>query len=177
MSGSFDQAMDNFLIVLAAIAVILILVVLLGSKNSKFRRVMAKHMAGNEPNPARRFTEFNREYYVTGEKVMRKPTRTNGAARSEVAVLVQKVDERRRTVDANGTAKLYNEYYELIFKTRKGEILHIVTTKAVYLKMPFHQQGTLQYNGEQFIRFQCPNGEVIAEKPTPQRRSISHTTM
>ena len=155
MSGSFDQAMDNFLIVLAAIAVILILVVLLGSKNSKFRRVMAKHMAGNEPNP----------------------TRTNGAARSEVAVLVQKVDERRRTVDANGTAKLYNEYYELIFKTRKGEILHIVTTKAVYLKMPFHQQGTLQYNGEQFIRFQCPNGEVIAEKPTPQRRSVSHTTM
>ena len=94
MSGSFDQAMDNFLIVLAAIAVILILVVLLGSKNSKFRRVMAKHMAGNEPNPARRFTEFNREYYVTGEKVMRKPTRTKDPSRSQVALLEHNVDER-----------------------------------------------------------------------------------
>ena len=59
-----------------------------------------------------------------------------------MVMLVQKVDERRRTIDPNGTSKLYNEYYELIFKTRKGEILHIVTTKVVYKEVPFNQHSS-----------------------------------
>ena len=35
--------------------------------------------------------EFNREYYITGEKNMRKPAKTKGATRTEMVMLVQKV--------------------------------------------------------------------------------------
>ena len=75
-------------------------------------------------------------------------------------MLVQKVDERRRTMDPSGTMKLYNEYYELIFKTRKGDVLHIVTSKKAYIETPFHQQGQLTFQGDRLIRFQYPGGEV-----------------
>lgn len=94
---------------------------------------------------------------------MRRPKRGTSPARSVIAVLVQKVDERRRTTDPSGTMKLYNEYYELIFKTRKGDILHIVTSKQAYLDTPFHQQGQLSYQGDQMIRFQYHGGEVIED--------------
>ena len=68
---------------------------------------------------------------------MRKPNRGKNPPRTVIAVLVQKVDERRRTMDPSGTLKLYNEYYELIFKTRKGDVLHIVTSKKRILKPRF----------------------------------------
>ena len=70
----------------------------------------------------------------------------------------------RRTIDPNGTSKLYNEYYELIFKTRKGEILHIVTTKVVYKEVPFNQQGSLTFRGEQFVKFKYLGGEITEAK-------------
>lgn len=90
--------------------------------------------------------------------------RRSGATRTEMVMLVQKVDERRRTIDPNGTSKLYNEYYELIFKTRKGEILHIVTTKVVYKEVPFNQQGSLTFRGEQFVKFKYLGGEITEAK-------------
>ena len=91
---------------------------------------------------------------------MRKPNRGKNPPRTVIAVLVQKVDERRRTMDPSGTMKLYNEYYELIFKTRKGDVLHIVTSKKAYIETPFHQQGQLTFQGDRLIPFQYPGGEV-----------------
>ena len=38
---------------------------------------------------------------------MRKPNRGKNPPRTVIAVLVQKVDERRRTMDPSGTMKLY----------------------------------------------------------------------
>ena len=38
MTGRFGDAIDNFLIVVVAIAVVLLLVVMLGSRQSPFRR-------------------------------------------------------------------------------------------------------------------------------------------
>lgn len=104
--------------------------------------------------------EFNREYYITGEKNMRLFSKGKNPLRTEMVTLVQKVDERRRTLDPSGTSKLYNEYYELIFRTRKGEILHIVTTKVVYKEIPFNQTGSLTFKGEQFVKFKFLGGEI-----------------
>ena len=87
--------------------------------------------------------------------------------------LVQKVDERRRTIDPSGTLKLYNEYYELIFKTRKGDILHLVTSKQAYVNMPFHQQGTLTFQGERLIRFQYADGEVTENQQAFHTSTVS----
>lgn len=161
MSGRFGEAIDSFLIVIAAVAVVLLLLVMLGSRQSPFRQKLS-HLLVQNPNGAekRQPLEFNREYYITGERNMRKPNRGKNPPRTELAVLVQKVDERRRTIDPTGTLKLYNEYYELIFKTRKGDILHIVTSKKAYLDTPFHQQGQLTFQGDRLIRFQYSGGEV-----------------
>ncbi len=165
MSGRFGDAIDNFLIIMVAVAIVLLLVVMLGSRQSPFRKKIS-HLLVQNPNGAdrRQPLEFNREYYITGEKNMRKPNRGGSPSRSVIAVLVQKVDERRRTMDPTGTMKLYNEYYELIFKTRKGDILHIVTSKKAYLDTPFHQQGQLTFQGDQLIRFQYTGGEVVEDQ-------------
>ncbi len=169
MAGSFGDAIDNFLIVMVAVAIVLLLVVMLGARQSPFRQKITKILAQNPHTSGKRQPlEFNRQYYITGERNMRKPNRGKNPPRSVVATLVQKVDERRRTMDPGGTMKLYNEYYELIFKTRKGEILHIVTSKRTYMDTPFHQQGQLTFQGDQMIRFSYPGGEIV-ENPQELR--------
>lgn len=161
MTGRFGDAIDNFLIIMVAVAIVLLLVVMLGSHQSPFRQRLSKILVQN-PNAVdkRQPLEFNREYYITGERNMRRPNRGKNPPRTVIAILVQKVDERRRTMDPSGTMKLYNEYYELIFKTRKGDILHIVTSKRAYIETPFHQQGQLTFQGDRLIQFQYPGGEV-----------------
>ena len=156
----YEEALNNILIVVIAAAVVLVLVMLLGSKKSRFRKKLSTLFAEDTVGTAK----YPMEYYITGEKNMRKPAKTKGATRTEMVMLVQKVDERRRTIDPNGTSKLYNEYYELIFKTRKGEILHIVTTKVVYKEVPFNQQGSLTFRGEQFVKFKYLGGEITEAK-------------
>ena len=158
MTGRFGNAIDNFLIIMVAVAVVLLLVVMLGSRQSPFRQKLSRLLVQN-PN-----TADKREYYITGERAMRKPNRGKNPPRTVIAVLVQKVDERRRTMDPSGTLKLYNEYYELIFKTRKGDVLHIVTSKKAYIETPFHQQGQLTFQGDRLIRFQYPEGEVTEDE-------------
>ena len=173
MTGRFGDAIDNFLIVVVAIAVVLLLVVMLGSRQSPFRRKLSQILVQNPRTAKHQPLEFNREYYITGEKTMRRPIRGKNPARTEQAVLVQKVDERRRTIDPSGTLKLYNEYYELIFKTRKGDILHLVTSKQAYVNMPFHQQGTLTFQGERLIRFQYADGEVTENQQAFHTSTVS----
>lgn len=173
MTGRFGDAIDNFLIVVVAIAVVLLLVVMLGSRQSPFRRKLSQILVQNPRTAKHQPLEFNREYYITGEKTMCRPIRGKNPARTEQAVLVQKVDERRRTIDPSGTLKLYNEYYELIFKTRKGDILHLVTSKQAYVNMPFHQQGTLTFQGERLIRFQYADGEVTENQQAFHTSTVS----
>lgn len=165
MNENFGDAIDNFLIIIISVAVILLLVVMLGSRQSPFRKKIAAFLT--PPGKGTEKLEFNLEYYVTGERIMRRPFSKNTAAKVEPAILVQKVDERRRTMDPSGNLKLYNEYYELIFKTRKGDIIHLITSKDAYLAVPFHQTGDLQYKGERLISFRYSGGEII---DTPPRR-------
>ncbi|MBQ8513887.1 MAG: hypothetical protein IJ496_00635 [Ruminococcus sp.] len=163
MTSTFREAINDFLIIVIAIAVVLFLVVLLGSKRSRFRQKFDEIFAQDTVGSAGHRMEFNREYYITGEKNMRLFSKGKSPVRTEMVMLVQKVDERRRTLDPSGTSKLYNEYYELIFRTRKGEILHIVTTKVVYKEIPFNQQGSLTFRGEQFLKFKFLGGEITEE--------------
>ncbi|MGN0592360.1 MAG: hypothetical protein ACI4JQ_03855 [Ruminococcus sp.] len=160
MTSTFREAINDFLIIVIAIAVVLFLVVLLGSKRSRFRQKFDEIFAQDTVGTSGHRMEFNREYYITGEKNMRLFSKSKSPLRTEMVMLVQKVDERRRTLDPSGTSKLYNEYYELIFRTRKGEILHIVTTKVVYKEIPFNQQGSLTFRGDQFVKFKFLGGEI-----------------
>ena len=47
MTGRFGDAIDNFLIVVVAIAVVLLLVVMLGSRQSPFRRKLSQILVQN----------------------------------------------------------------------------------------------------------------------------------
>ncbi len=160
MTATFQEAINDFLIIVIAVAIVLVLVVILGSRKSRFRRKFDEIFGQDTVGSAGHRMEFNKEYYITGEKNMRLFSKGKSPTRTEMVTLVQKVDERRRTLDPSGTSKLYNEYYELIFRTRKGEILHIVTTKVVYKEIPFNQTGSLTFKGEQFIKFKFLGGEI-----------------
>ena len=67
MTGRFGDAIDNFLIVVVAIAVVLLLVVMLGSRQSPFRRKLSQILVQNPRTAKHQPLEFNREYYITGE--------------------------------------------------------------------------------------------------------------
>ncbi len=177
MTERFNDALNNFLIIMIAMAIILLLVLFLGARRSSFRDWISEktHQDFNQSNKKKKkkkkILEFNREYYITGEKTMRKPLSGKKLSRPVSAVLVQKIDERRRTVDSEGNKKLYNEYYELIFRMSNGNIRHLVTSKRIYLDIPFHEQGMLVYKGDTFVSFQYRGG-VIREDPPRNRATM-----
>ena len=72
----YEEALNNILIVVIAAAVVLVLVMLLGSKKSRFRKKLSTFFADDTVGTAKHPMEFNREYYITGEKNMRKPAKT-----------------------------------------------------------------------------------------------------
>ena len=78
----YEEALNNILIVVIAAAVVLVLVMLLGSKKSRFRKKLSAFFADDTVGTAKHPMEFNREYYITGEKNMRKPAKTKGATRN-----------------------------------------------------------------------------------------------
>ncbi len=170
MTELFGNAIGNFMIVVLAIVVVLIAVVVCGTQ--KNLRSFISHTFPPNPNGKNKTFESNFEYYTQGEKSMRRLGRHNpNHEQNTQATLVQKVDERRRTTDSTGHIKLYNEYYELIFKTslrnKDGsfKILHVVVSKETYLEMPFRQNGLLTFQntsqGPRMIRFSYNGGEII----------------
>ena len=47
MTGRFGNAIDNFLIIMVAVAIVLLLVVMLGSRQSPFRQKLSKLLVQN----------------------------------------------------------------------------------------------------------------------------------
>lgn len=147
LAANSQEAMNHFLVIILALAVILIIVLILGSKNSRFRKFMSWMLTddtSDNPHPA----------YLNNMKKNAKYPRT------ELVMLVQKIDERKRIVDARGHSKQFNEYYELVFRTRKGEPIHIITDKNIYKQIPFNQQGSLSFLRDEFVRFKSVNGVI-----------------
>ena len=71
----------------------------------------------------------------------------------EMATLVQKCDDRMRIIESTGQVKLVDEYYELVFVTRKGQKLKIECSREAYDKVPFNQQGSLTYKRNTLVKF------------------------
>ena len=51
MTGRFGNAIDNFLIIMVAVAVVLLLVVMLGSRQSPFRQKLSRLLVQNPTLP------------------------------------------------------------------------------------------------------------------------------
>lgn len=149
----------NLLILLAAIVVILILIILLFSGKSSFRRFLTLFLeedkddgeVGGYAEPA--VQERNaaaRRSVQSDEPIQQKRT---SEPIVEMATLVRKSDDRLRVIESTGQVRLVDEYYELVFVTRKGQKLKIECSAEAYEKVPFNQQGSLTYKRNTLVKF------------------------
>lgn len=136
--------LKNLLIILGGIVVILIVVIVLFSGNSSFRKVMAVLL--NEESPS-------------GNMMRSKVNNSGQAAKQqsgpivEMATLIRKIDDRMRIIESTGQEKLVDEYYELVFVTRKGQQISVECSAEAYAKIPFNQQGSLTYKKNMLVKF------------------------
>jgi hypothetical protein len=70
-----------------------------------------------------------------------------------MATLIRKSDDRLRVIESTGQVKMIDEYYELVFVTRKGKTLKIECSRNAYEKVPFNQQGSLTYKRGRLVKF------------------------
>lgn len=151
----------NLLILLAAIVVILILIILLFSGKSSFRRFLSLFLeedgdsgeaAGGyaERSGGERIVAARRSAPPADEPVQQKRT---SEPIVEMATLVRKSDDRLRVIESTGQVRLVDEYYELVFVTRKGQKLKIECSAEAYDKVPFNQQGSLTYKRNTLVKF------------------------
>lgn len=144
--------MRNLLILLGAIVVILILILLLFSGKSSFRRFLSifleeqKDDYDDEGAPSKKAAADR----SSSEEFVQKRT---SEPIVEMATLVRKSDDRLRIIESTGQVRLVDEYYELIFVTRKGHKLKIECSPEAYEKVPFNQQGSLTYKRNTLVKF------------------------
>lgn len=141
----------NLLILLGAIAIVLIVAILLFGGKSPFMRFMSIFLEeeGGEDGPARSAgTQVRRT--ARQEQPTQKKT---SEPIVEMATLIQKCDDRMRIIESTGQVKLVDEYYELVFVTRKGQKLKIECSREAYDKVPFNQQGSLTYRRNTLVKF------------------------
>lgn len=139
-----DQ-LKNLLILLGAIAVILIVVILFFGGKSPVMRFLNLFLEPtdedeHQPRSAKRRDEEPVQK-STSEPIV------------EMATLVRKSDDRLRIIESTGQVKLVDEYYELLFVTRKGQKLKIQCSREAYDKVPFNQQGSLTYKRNTLVKF------------------------
>lgn len=147
-----NENMHKLLILLGAIAVVLVLVILLFTKNSPFMKLMRKFLSDGEPD--------NSPQTPAKKKKSGSPQRRTNEPLIEMATLVRKCDDRLRIIESSGQVRFIDEYYELIFRTRKGNNLKIQCSREAYERIPFNQLGSLTYKNSQFIRFKFYDGIV-----------------
>ncbi len=142
--------LKNLLILLAGIVVVLIIVILLFSGKSSFRRFLTIFLNEegeldiSSSTPSRSGGQRN-----TPEKSQKTPS----GPIVEMATLIRKSDDRMRVIESTGQVKLIDEYYELVFVTRKGQQLTIECSAEAYDKVPFNQQGSLTYKKNTLVKF------------------------
>lgn len=157
-----DQ-MRNLLILLGGIAVVLIVVILLFTGKSPFMRFLSIFLEEQDNGDEGRRESGNKngnnqqysENVNTSKK--RKPKEEVQKKTSEpiveMATLIRKSDDRLRVIESTGQVKLIDEYYELVFVTRKGKTLKIECSRDAYEKIPFNQQGSLTYKRNTLVKF------------------------
>lgn len=147
----------RLLIILSAIAIILILIMLLFSGKSSFRKFIFLFLEEQDDDGDGSAKPRNVSSAKTAQSGRRASGATNQKKTSEpiveMATLVRKSDDRLRVIESTGQVKLVDEYYELVFVTRKGQKLKIECSAEAYNKVPFNQQGSLTYKRNTLVKF------------------------
>lgn len=142
-----SEPLKNLLVLLGAIVVVLVLVILLFGGKGPMRKFISLFLEENEgydeDEPAKHRAEQPKEpvQKSTSEPLV------------VMATLIRKSDDRLRIIESTGQTKLVDEYYELVFVTRKGQKLKIECSAEAYEKVPFNQQGSLTYKRNTLVKF------------------------
>lgn len=145
-----DQ-MKNLLILLCGIAVVLLVVIILFAGKSPFMKLMSYFLEEQD------YSESGRQ--SNNVNTSQKGRKNQDIQRKtyeplvEMATLIRKSDDRLRVIESTGQTKLIDEYYELVFVTRKGKTLKIECSREAYEKIPFNQQGSLTYKLNKLVKF------------------------
>lgn len=164
-----DQKLKNLLIILGGIAVVLVLVIILFSKRSFFMRFMSLFLeeTGDDdydaPAPRKASEPMRRavsSHHEPPQRNQQPQRRRNDDVQKktsepivEMATLIRKSDDRLRVIESTGQEKLIDEYYELVFVTRKGRTLKIECSRKAYDCIPFNQQGSLTFKRNTLVKF------------------------
>lgn len=142
-----SEPLKNLLVLLGAIVVVLVLVILLFGGKGPMRKFISLFLEENEG--------YNEE--ETAKHRAEQPKEPVQKSTSEplvvMATLIRKSDDRLRIIESTGQTKLVDEYYELVFVTRKGQKLKIECSAEAYEKVPFNQQGSLTYKRNTLVKF------------------------
>ncbi|MBE6864001.1 MAG: hypothetical protein J6I47_05975 [Ruminococcus sp.] len=142
--------LKNLLIMLGAIAVILIIVILLFSGKSSFRRLLSVFLEEEGENS----NNFSYKGAPTRGRPAAEPVQKSKSEPTVVmATLIRKSDDRLRIIESTGRERIEDEYYELVFVTRKGHKLKIECSPQAYERVPFNQQGSLTYKRNTLVKF------------------------
>lgn len=162
--------MEPFLTILIAVAVILLLVVIFGGKKMSFRKLMYFFIEEVDEVDGPGNSRSGRNRPARRSDTSSSASRRNpNQSYTEMAILMQKIDERRRVVDSSGHSTLYDEYFELVFQTRKGETLHLTASRAAFKEIPFNQQGALTHKKGTLVKFKYIGG-LISDEYSPVQR-------
>lgn len=142
----------NLLILLAGIVIVLIVVILLFSGKSSFMKFMSIFLEDQEKGEGRAADRVNsrRSSAPAQNDTQQKKT---WEPIVEMATLIRKCDDRMRIIESTGQERLVDEYYELVFITRKGQKLKIECSRDAYERIPFNQQGSLTYRRNVLVKF------------------------
>lgn len=144
--------MRNLLILLGAIVVVLLLVIILFGGKSPFMKFVNLFLEETDSEGSQRGNDQR-----GGRPVRRRQEESVQKKTSEpiveMATLIRKCDDRLRIIESTGQQKLVDEYYELVFVTRKGQKLKIECSREAYEKIPFNQQGSLTYKRNTLVKF------------------------
>lgn len=144
--------LKNLLILLAGIAIILIIVIIFFSGKSSFRRILSiflEDQEASEGNSGQRVNSSAQRTKAPSEPVQK----STSEPIVEMATLIRKSDDRLRVIESTGQVRFIDEYYELVFVTRKGQKLKIECSAEAYEKVPFNQQGSLTYKRNTLVKF------------------------
>lgn len=76
------------------------------------------------------------------------------------AQLISKTDERKRTEKADGSVKIQNDKYELVFRTKNNDEKVFAVSRQVFKNIPVGEKGNLIYHKNQFLKFRFSGGTV-----------------
>ena len=158
------EQMRNLIILLCGIAVALLLAILLFTKKSPFMKFLSIFLEERDDDDAPKSGGKNKKnsgsnrYNANVNTSQRQLPNEDVQKRTsepivEMATLIRKSDDRLRVIESTGQTKLIDEYYELVFVTRRGKTLKIECSRAAYEKMPFNQQGSLTFRKNTLVKF------------------------